>query len=112
MFTHASAATAAASKTAAPPVSVRRKLRSGVCALRAQAVRPENPDGRGIRLPLRGLDTSRLYRPMAAASSSTCPGSAEAGKQMASPTPAASNPEMYCWTVASSLAHEAMIMSA
>src|SRR5205085_6745973 len=41
-FTQASAATAAASRTAAPPVSVRRNERSGVCRLRAQAVRPEN----------------------------------------------------------------------
>ena len=41
-FTQTSAATAAASRTAAPPVSVRRNSRSGVCRLRAQAVRPEN----------------------------------------------------------------------
>src|SRR6266545_3688898 len=41
-FTHASAATAAASKTAAPPVSVRKNSRSGVSRLRAHAVRPEN----------------------------------------------------------------------
>src|SRR5580765_5127139 len=40
-FTQTSAATAAASKTAAPPVSVRRNSRSGVSTLRAQAVRPE-----------------------------------------------------------------------
>src|SRR6266511_1347472 len=44
-FTHTSAATAAASKTAAPPVSVRRNSRSGVSTLRAQAVRPENVEG-------------------------------------------------------------------
>src|SRR6266508_5933030 len=37
-----SAATAAASKTAAPPVSVRKNSRSGVSRLRAHAVRPEN----------------------------------------------------------------------
>jgi hypothetical protein len=42
MFTQASAATAVASSTAALPVSVRRKLRSGVCSRRAQAVRPES----------------------------------------------------------------------
>jgi DNA-binding transcriptional ArsR family regulator len=40
-----SAATVAASKTAAPPVSVRRNSRSGVCRFRAQAVRPVNGDG-------------------------------------------------------------------
>src|SRR6266566_4226608 len=45
-FTQTSAAAAAASKTAAPPVSVRRNSRSGVCTLRAQAVRPENGGGR------------------------------------------------------------------
>lgn len=45
MFAQARAAIVAASNTAAPPVSVRRKLRSGVCALRAQAVRPENGEG-------------------------------------------------------------------
>ena len=43
MFTQASAAIAAASRTAAPPVSVRRNSRSGVWMLRAHAVRPENP---------------------------------------------------------------------
>ena len=42
MFTHASAATVAASRTAALPVSVRRKCRSGVSSVRAQAVRCEN----------------------------------------------------------------------
>ena len=41
-FTQRSAATAAASRTAAPPVSVRRNSRSGVWRLRAHAVRPEN----------------------------------------------------------------------
>jgi hypothetical protein len=30
------------SSTAAPPVSVRRNIRSGVCKFRAHAVRPEN----------------------------------------------------------------------
>src|SRR4051812_21734457 len=49
MFAHASAATVAASNTAAPPVSVRRNWRRGVCALRAQAVVPEKADAR--RLP-------------------------------------------------------------
>ncbi len=37
---HASAATAAATSTAALPVSVRRNTRSGVSRLRAHAVRP------------------------------------------------------------------------
>jgi hypothetical protein len=46
-FTHTSAATAAASKTTAPPVSVRRNSRSGVWMLRANAVRPEKDDARG-----------------------------------------------------------------
>ena len=41
MFTQASAATVAASRTAALPVSVRRNCRSGVCRFRAHAVRPE-----------------------------------------------------------------------
>src|SRR6266576_912941 len=50
-FTHTSAAMAAASRTAAPPVSVRRNSRSGVCTLRAQAVRPENGDGRLLGSP-------------------------------------------------------------
>jgi hypothetical protein len=43
-LTHASAATVARSRTAALPVSVRRKLRSGVSRFRAHAVRPENGD--------------------------------------------------------------------
>ena len=47
-FTQTSAATAAASRNAALPVSVRRKLRSGVSRFRAQAVRPENGDSRAI----------------------------------------------------------------
>ena len=47
-FTQTSAATAAASRTAAPPVSVRRNSRSGVSRLRAQAVRPENGDGLAV----------------------------------------------------------------
>ena len=47
-FTQTSAAIAAASKTAAPPVSVRRNSRSGVCRLRAHAVRPEIGDGRPL----------------------------------------------------------------
>ena len=41
-LTHTSAATVAKSRIAALPVSVRRKLRSGVSRLRAQAVRPAN----------------------------------------------------------------------
>jgi hypothetical protein len=41
MFTQISAASFMASSTAAPPVSVRRNVRSGVCMLRAHAVRPE-----------------------------------------------------------------------
>src|SRR5450755_2390422 len=41
MFTHASAMTAAASRIAALPVSVRRKLRRGASRFRAHAVRPE-----------------------------------------------------------------------
>jgi len=40
-FFHASAATAAASRTAALPVSVRRNARSGVARCRVHAVRPE-----------------------------------------------------------------------
>src|SRR5580765_168180 len=39
-FAHTSAAAVAPSRTAAPPVSVCRKSRSGVCRLRAHAVRP------------------------------------------------------------------------
>lgn len=44
-FTHASAATVAARRTAAPPVSVRKNSRSGVWTLLAHAVRPENAGG-------------------------------------------------------------------
>jgi hypothetical protein len=40
-FAQTSAASVAASSAAAPPVSVRRKERSGVGRLRAHAVRPE-----------------------------------------------------------------------
>src|SRR5207244_10937011 len=61
-FTQTSAAAAAASKTAAPPVSVRRNSRSGVCTLRAQAVRPENGDGRLFGSPS-ALAALRLPRP-------------------------------------------------
>src|SRR5256885_10661151 len=46
-FTHTSAAIAAASRTAALPVSVRRKLRSGVSRFLAHAVRPEKGAARG-----------------------------------------------------------------
>jgi hypothetical protein len=49
MFTHTSAAAVAASRTAAPPVSVCRKFRRGVCRLRAHAVRPVKP---GVAPPL------------------------------------------------------------
>src|SRR6266545_4527331 len=42
MFAHTSAATVAPSSTAALPVSVRKKLRSGVSRFLTQAVRPEN----------------------------------------------------------------------
>src|ERR687898_47931 len=52
MFTQTSAATAAASKTAAPPVSVRRNSRSGVSRLRAHAVRPVNVEARRVESPL------------------------------------------------------------
>jgi len=45
-FAQTSAATAAARRTAALPVSVRRKLRKGVSRFRTQAVRPENGDSR------------------------------------------------------------------
>ena len=41
-FTQISATTTMPSSTAAPPVSVRRNIRSGVCKFRAHAVRPEN----------------------------------------------------------------------
>ena len=44
MLAQASAASAAASRTTALPVSVARKSRSGACRLRAQAVRPLNAD--------------------------------------------------------------------
>ena len=47
-----SAATAAASKTAAPPVSMRRNSRSGVSKLRAHAVRAVNGVGRAFASPL------------------------------------------------------------
>ena len=47
-FTQTRAATAAASRTAAPPVSVRRNSRSGVWIVRAHAVRPENADARRV----------------------------------------------------------------
>src|SRR5439155_6138487 len=62
MFTQTSAATAAASKTAALPVSVRRNSRSGVSRLRAHAVRPENDDGRPSGSPL--LLILQIRRPL------------------------------------------------
>jgi len=60
-----SAATAAASKTAAPPVSVRRNSRNGVSTLRAQAVRPENVEDRPfgsllLLMALRHVEELRL----------------------------------------------------
>src|SRR5262245_39463015 len=62
-LTQTSATTAAASRTAALPVSVRRKLRSGVSRFRAQAVRPENADAGGpvVRLPSTAA-MRRLFR--------------------------------------------------
>src|SRR5437016_2300959 len=54
-FAQTSAVTAAASSTAALPVSVRRKLRSGVSRLRTQAVRPEKGDS-----PADGLVSTSL----------------------------------------------------
>src|SRR5437773_2904325 len=77
-FTHTSAATAAASRTAALPVSVRRKLRSGVSRFRAQAVRPvkgESPVSEPAAAPLllnRYSDRSR-------------PGSSPPGRKRGSP---------------------------
>ena len=51
MLAQASAATAAASRTTALPISVARKSRSGACRLRAQAVWPLNLDGTRSRSP-------------------------------------------------------------
>ena len=45
MLAQASAASVAASRTAALPVSVRRNRRSGVSSLRAHTVRSENCEG-------------------------------------------------------------------
>ena len=45
MLTQRSAAIVATSSTAAPPISVSTNSRSGVCRLRAQAVRPANGAG-------------------------------------------------------------------
>ena len=56
MLAQASAATAAASRTTALPVSVARKSRSGACRLRAQAVRPLN------REPKRGMITRLAFQ--------------------------------------------------
>ena len=47
MFAQTSAATVAARRTTALPVSVRRNCRNGVCRLRAHAVRPANSKGPG-----------------------------------------------------------------
>ena len=49
MFAHTSAATVAPASTEALPVSVRRKVRSGVSIRRVQAVRPENGPARRLR---------------------------------------------------------------
>src|SRR5712692_11415543 len=54
-FTQTSAATAAARRTAALPVSVRRKLLSGVSRFRTQAVRPVN----GVSRPAASLLLNR-----------------------------------------------------
>src|SRR5438874_9648072 len=60
-FAQTSAATAAASSTAALPVSVRRKLRSGVSRLRTQAVRPVNGDSAAGRPVATSLLVNRLH---------------------------------------------------
>ena len=73
MFTQASAASVAPSRTAALPVSVRRKSRSGVSTLRAQAVRPANTavgcdSGMGVKFPVaRGPPMSPKDRESASA---------------------------------------------
>src|SRR5262245_33102281 len=54
-FTQTSAASAAASRTAAPPVSVRRNDCSGVRRLRTHAVRPVNADAGASVTSLRAL---------------------------------------------------------
>src|SRR5262249_26188004 len=51
MLIHASAASAAASRTAAPPVSVLRKSRRGVWRFRDYAVSPENGSVRPLESP-------------------------------------------------------------
>ena len=62
-LTHTSAATAAPSSTTALPVSVRKNTRSGVCRLRAHAVRPEK-----ARAPAAGVPPTRfLLQPEPAA---------------------------------------------
>src|SRR5205085_697700 len=64
ILTQASATTVAASSTAALPVSVRRKLRSGVSRLRAHAVRPEKGAAVGpVVTPLLLVALDNLGRP-------------------------------------------------
>src|SRR5215213_8728266 len=57
-FTQTSAATAAPSRTAAPPISVRRNCRSGVSTLRDQAVCPRGSDC-ALRAPVPGRKPPR-----------------------------------------------------
>src|SRR6266446_3998277 len=65
MLTQTSAATVAASRNAALPVSVLRKSLSGVSRLRAQAVRPENarPAARGSAIGVKYAVGRRDARP-------------------------------------------------
>src|ERR1700674_3011395 len=58
-FAQTSAATVAASSTAALPVSVRKKLRSGVSRFLTHAVRPENASGGAASLLLTRRQYSR-----------------------------------------------------
>ena len=60
-FAQTSAATAAASSTAALPVSVLRKLRSGVSRFRTQAVRPVNGASAAGRPVATSLLVNRLH---------------------------------------------------
>src|SRR5436305_5843356 len=63
-LTQTSAASVAASRMAALPVSVRRKLRSGVSRLRAHAVRPEKGAAVGpVVTPLLLVALDNLGRP-------------------------------------------------
>ena len=81
-FTHTRAATVAARRMAALPVWVRRKVRRGVCRLRAQAVRPVNrstaigassPTGRARAGPSR-LNSAAAARASSRARRRTCSG--------------------------------------